>query len=170
MKAFRKTIGSKECYGILAKLDAVGNSHRPGKGRAFNEGSSDDLRKSAPAISNESLADLRKSINKQFDELTKVVTELVKKRMTETAAEKRFKPLAHGEVAKCLVDGIPARKELGHNPARNANIRKSADAFGHDLQEQGKSRFVPAGMRKNFDEAEATELLKTARANGQTVR
>jgi hypothetical protein len=161
LKKFKNSKGH-DCYGV--SCEDVERFSRAIEG--------DDLQKSAPApaVSAQSLADLRKSINKQFDDLTKIVTELVKKRMTESAAEKRFHPLAHGEVAKHSVDGIPARKELGHNPARNANIRKSADAFGHDLQEQGKSRFVPAGMRKNFDEAEATELLKTARANGTPVR
>jgi hypothetical protein len=132
------------------------------------EDGSTELRKFAPAASTESLADLKKSINRQFYELTELVTKLVKKRMTESEAEKEFHPLAHGEVVKCFVDGIPARKELGHNPARNANILKSADGFTREVQPRSANSFAPVGVRKHdAKEAEAVELIKTARKNAK---
>jgi hypothetical protein len=123
---------------------------------------------SAEAVSSESLTDLRKSINKQLDELTKIVGDLVKKRMTESAAAKRFQPLAHGEVLKHSVGDIPARQDLGHNPARNANILKSEDGFTREVLPRDKNSFAPIGVRKHdAEQAETIELIKDARKNAK---
>ena len=121
----------RECYGISCE-----DIERHGK--AFD---GDDLQKSAPAASRglglkirksdgstevlklapatstegESLADLRRSINRQFDELTESVKKLVKERMT---ADARFHPQNPNEPAtRVFVEGMPARKALGDNPA-----------------------------------------------------
>ncbi|MGB2644444.1 MAG: hypothetical protein WA853_16280 [Candidatus Acidiferrum sp.] len=174
MSAFQKNATCPFCHkhstvdlgstGVLAGLQKVRCSHCR---KSWEEDFSEDggaLQKSAPAISNESLAALRASINKQFAELTKIVGDLVKKRMTEAA---RFHPQNPNEPAGVRKSSEESAMDLLKTARAN---RKPAGAFDHNLQPQGKDRFIPANMRKDFNEGEATELMKTARENGTPVR
>ncbi|MHB8610244.1 MAG: MJ0042-type zinc finger domain-containing protein [Candidatus Acidiferrales bacterium] len=152
--------------GALAGLQKVRCSHcRKSWEQDFSENDG-NLQKSAPAASASS-ADLLKSLAAQLDDLTRIVTELVKKRMMETATaertEKRFKPLATGEHLPAGADGLPVRKDIGPNAARRReDIVKGEGAVHHELQPQNKKCFVPGGVEKS---AEALELVKAARAN-----